>query len=1063
MAVYLSHRSVADWADTNTWREAESICRGDGVRGLRIDGAVVHATVTAAGHPVYTRFEIQPDSTVISHCPCYQNLKYDTVCAHVVAAGMAVADLTEDPRRERRQRIESRIRQDTQARTIPSPRRETAHTPGALPAAVRLRVPATWRADWLSGAVIVTVRIEVDGKKHVPERIAPDRLLAFSPRDTFLLYVLEDFAQGQACPSTLALDAEAFSQLLTETAGGMLWVEGTHEPLAISAEPVISALSVTLDESSGELEIIHHTEPEGETVFASDRGTWVLADNRLHPLEAVLPLELREALHGHLRIPRTRVFRYLDDVLPPLENDFIIDNTVNADRFQFTPGEPSFRVQIQGVADRATVSLQAVYGSMPFDTATAPDPADAAPVDNEPLHYLTRNPAAEQRAREQFLAAFDEDPGSDGAIYLHGPDNVLHAMADIAAAFRRSGWEVRFSDGIASLAQDACWVTPCIVISTAGETDTYRLDIEYADEHGSSVNTDAVETALHNDQAIMTDAGRTLLLDAAGLNGLAAALAECIEYREGTAFVALIHAGFIRSITAAFSTARLVAPETWIVHAAAQQEKTGLPVAPVEAALFRQLRPYQREGVNWLCFLDHSGYSGILADEMGLGKTVQALAWIRIRRDADRRDGVAPSPAMVVCPTSLIHNWAREVSRFTPDLSCLVVTGSARHRKEGTLMEHDLVITSYALLRRDINYYDGICFSSVILDEAQHIKNRATQNAVAAKRLKGRRRLVLTGTPIENSVNDLWSILDFLMPGYLGTHTSFRIRFEQPITTGSLNADRALARLRMKMAPFMLRRLKLEVAADLPDKVTQIAGCPMLPAQRRLYNRLLAQYQDSLSTLVDEQGFERARFSVFSALLRLRQCCCHPALLKSIPGTSETESGKMDLFFELLDEAMDGGHRVLVFSQFVQMLHILRDALKTRGIPFAYLDGSTRDRMAQVDAFNNNPAIPVFLVSLKAGGSGLNLTGANVVIHYDPWWNPAVEDQATDRTHRIGQSRTVYSIKMVTENSIEQKVIDLQQRKRTLINATFGTTGAAEQALSWEDVRELLSPEKSSN
>jgi non-specific serine/threonine protein kinase len=248
------------------------------------------------------------------------------------------------------------------------------------------------------------------------------------------------------------------------------------------------------------------------------------------------------------------------------------------------------------------------------------------------------------------------------------------------------------------------------------------------------------------------------------------------------------------------------------------------------------------------------------------------------------------------------------------------------------------------------------------------------------------------------------------------------------------------------------------VAADLPEKVTRIADCPMLPAQRRLYRRLLAEYNDNLNTLVADQGFERARFSVFSALLRLRQCCCHPALLKNISGAAEAESGKMDLFFELLDEAMDGGHRVLVFSQFVQMLHILRDALRHREIPFAYLDGSTRDRMAQVDAFNNNPAIPVFLVSLKAGGSGLNLTGANVVIHYDPWWNPAVEDQATDRTHRIGQSRTVYSIKLVTENSIEQKVIELQQRKRLVINAAIGSGTAIEHTLNWEDVQELLRP-----
>jgi superfamily II DNA or RNA helicase len=1049
---------VTDWADAKTWREAEAIRRSGGVRDLVIEGACIHATVITAGHPVYTRFEILPDSTVSSNCPCYQNLRYDVICPHVVAAGMAVADLTENPCLERRHRIEARIQQNAQRGLHPRPRREANGSPGSIPAAVRLRVPGTWCEDWQGGRVTVAIRILVDGKKHAPERISPDRALAFSQHDAFLLYVLEDFAQSPTCPSTLPLDGASFAELLQEAAGGSLWVEEGNEPLVISPEPIIGVISICLDENTGQLEISHRTEPGSVPVFLSKRHAWVRVGNSLHPLETILPPELHQVYHAPLRLPRTLTFRYLNAILPALENTFIVENTVNPDRFVLTAGDPGFRVHIQGAADRATVSLQAIYGETPFDTSTTPGNYDAAPVADKPLYYLTRNAAAEQRAREHFLAAFDEQPGDNGMIHLHGPDAVLHAMTDAAAAFRRFGWEVRFGDGIASLAQDACWVAPHIIISTAGDADSYRLAIEYTDEHGTPINTDAVETALHNGQAIMANAGRTLLLDAAGLNGLAAALAECIEYRDSTAFVALIHAGFIRSITSAFATARLSAPEPWLRHAASQQDKAGLPVAPVEDTLFRQLRPYQRDGVNWLCFLDHAGYSGILADEMGLGKTVQALAWIRIRRDAARRDGLEPSPAMVVCPTSLIHNWAREVQRFTPDLSCLVVSGSTRHRQERKLREHDLVITSYALLRRDISHYDNICFSTILLDEAQHIKNRATQNAVAAKRLKGRSRLVLTGTPIENSVNDLWSIMDFLMPGYLGTHTSFRIRFEQPITTGSLNADRAMARLRMKMAPFMLRRLKRDVAADLPEKVTQIAGCPMLPAQRRLYNRLLAQYHDNLSDMVEQQGFERVRFSVFSALLRLRQCCCHPALLKSIPGTAETESGKMDLFFELLDEAMDGGHRVLVFSQFVQMLHILRDALRQRGIAFAYLDGSTRDRMAQVDAFNNNPDIPVFLVSLKAGGSGLNLTGANVVIHYDPWWNPAVEDQATDRTHRIGQLRTVYSIKLVTENSIEQKVIELQQRKRTLINATFGNAAAAEPSLSWEDVRELLRP-----
>jgi superfamily II DNA or RNA helicase len=1058
MAVYLSHTALHNWADPKTCRDAEDLYRAGGVRDLCMDGPRIRAAVGFAGTPVFTRFEIQTDGTVISDCPCFQNQKFNTVCMHVVAAGMAVADMTEDPRRERRLRIEARCQADRQAGRHPQPLREPVPVPDAVPASVRIRVPGTWQVDLSGGSVQLDVQIVIAGRKHAPDRIGPGRRLSFSAPDAYLLYVLEDMAQCVTCPAGLDLSAETFSQLLSEMAGSSLWLAGGATPLEVSGEQALGALRVALDPATGELLVQHRTEPDGRVLLLTRRSGWILAGKTLHPLESILPPDLHAAYHGVLRIPRSDLFTFINHRLPELERDSMIERDVCPGDFRFIEGQPSFEVHIQGSAELASASLWAVYGGTRFRVHSAPpDPCDTAPVEGEPYLYCTRNAVEEARSQAQFLSHFEGAADSNGYVALRGGATIIHVMADIAPAFERIGWTVRFGDDVASLARQALWVRPGITITASRADGIYRLDIRYTDEHDHPVSSDAVETALRTNQAVMTRDGRTLLVNVPGLNALAAALAECVEYRNSIAYVSRIHAGFIRALSASFGQVRLIAPDDWHAHAEAQQSKSNLAPAPVQQNLFMQLRPYQREGVNWLCFLDHNGYCGILADEMGLGKTVQALAWIQVRRDEARQSGHV-LPAMVVCPTSLIHNWAREVRRFTPDLTYRVVSGNARQRLRDNLDGCDLVITSYALLRRDIAHYDKTTFSAVILDEAQHIKNRSTQNAVSAKRLQGLRRLVLTGTPIENSVNDLWSIMDFLMPGYLGTNTSFKIRFEQPITAGSLNADRALARLRLKLEPFMLRRLKIAVAADLPEKVTRIADCPMLPAQRRLYRRLLAEYNHNLNTLVADQGFERARFSVFSALLRLRQCCCHPALLKTISGAAEAESGKMDLFFELLDEAMDGGHRVLVFSQFVQMLHILRDALRQREIPFAYLDGSTRDRMAQVDAFNNNPAIPVFLVSLKAGGSGLNLTGANVVIHYDPWWNPAVEDQATDRTHRIGQSRTVYSIKLVTENSIEQKVIELQQRKRVVINAAIGTRSAIEHTLNWEDVQELLRP-----
>ncbi len=1053
MAVYLSKQTLRGWAGSSTWREAECVFQSGGVRDLQIDGQHIRATVTVTGHPVHTRFELHDDGSVISNCPCYQNLRFNTVCQHVVAAGMALAEQTEDPRLERRKRILARLHSETQTGRHPVPRREPPDTIGTAKASLRLRLPETWQADWQANAITVTVQVLVDGKKHAPDRIAPDRPLAFSEHDRYLLYVVEDLAGLPACPAAITLTAGPFAQLLTEAQGGQLWISGEAHPIVVSGEPVISVLHLSLDPDTGEMLVVHHPEPEGTIVYATARHGWLYTGQALHPLESILPFSLRAAYHAILRIERSRLFYTLYRIIPPLEDHVVIEKAIPADGFTIQAGTPTFDIHIQGSSEKATAALLANYGGIRFDTATAPASEDVAPIPDQPMGYWTRHAEAEADARTRFLTAFGEDRIEDeGKIILNGSAAVIHVMADIAPAFEQLGWHIRFGEGIASFTQQALWVHPVITVSRL-DADTGRLDLHYADEHDSPVHPDTVESAIRTGQAMLNDKERTLLLDITGLNALAAALAECVEQREGIACVPRIHAGFIQGIVTSYPGARLYAPDDWISHARAQQDKTGLPAAPVPGPLAQRLRPYQRDGVNWLCFLDQAGYCGILADEMGLGKTVQALAWLDIRR----RSAMSPAPAIVVCPTSLLQNWAREVERFVPDLSVIIITGSDRQRLHERISHHDVIITSYALLRRDITRYDAITFSAIILDEAQHIKNRSTQNAVAAKRLKGQRRLVLTGTPIENSVNDLWSIMDFLMPGYMGTSTSFRIRFEQPIAAGSLNAERALRRLRLKMHPFMLRRLKSEVAADLPDKVTRIADCPMHPAQRRLYRQLLARYNENLSALVDEKGFERSRFSVFSALLRLRQCCCHPALLRQgVEDTSEMDSGKMDLFFELLDEAMDGGHRVLVFSQFVQMLHILREALRKRDIPFAYLDGATRDRMAQVDAFNNNPAIPVFLVSLKAGGSGLNLTGANVVIHYDPWWNPAVEDQATDRTHRIGQMRTVYNIKLVTENSIEQKVIALQQRKRELISATIGTPTSIEQSLTWEDVSELL-------
>ena len=437
------------------------------------------------------------------------------------------------------------------------------------------------------------------------------------------------------------------------------------------------------------------------------------------------------------------------------------------------------------------------------------------------------------------------------------------------------------------------------------------------------------------------------------------------------------------------------------------------------------LRPYQKHGVYWLNQLIISGYACLLADDMGLGKTLQALAFIRHIREK----------TLVVCPSSLIFNWQREAERFAPELKVVVLAGSDRAEARG--QAGDVYLTSYAILRRDAAQFRQMDFGTVILDEAQHIKNPDSQNAQAAYALRAAHRIVLTGTPIENSIRDLWSLMHFLMPGYLGSREDFRERFERSIEREPSGA--AARRLRQRMKPFILRRTKKEVISELPEKIEQVSYCELNEEQAALYKAMATSTRQELATLAGAKDQSRSRMAMLTALLRLRQICCDLRLLNA-EAQGEPPSGKVELLMELLTEATEGGHRVLVFSQFASMLRLLMAELKAAGLEYCHLDGQTKDRAAVVDRFQTGE-VPVFLISLKAGGVGLNLTAADTVIHFDPWWNPAVEAQATDRAHRIGQKNAVTSYKLITRGTVEEKIWKLQQSKAQLAQDVLGEEG----------------------
>ena len=446
-------------------------------------------------------------------------------------------------------------------------------------------------------------------------------------------------------------------------------------------------------------------------------------------------------------------------------------------------------------------------------------------------------------------------------------------------------------------------------------------------------------------------------------------------------------------------------------------------------------------------FLEGLGLGGCLADDMGLGKTIQVLALFVRRKAALAASGIPARPSLVVVPKSLVFNWMDEARKFAPMLRVANHTGNTRAENSADLADYDIVITTYGTLRRDIINHREREFDYVVLDEAQSIKNAASQAAKACRLLKARHRLALTGTPVENHIGELWSLFEFLNPGQLGSATRLR-RF---LADGRGSADVVARAVR----PYLLRRTKSEVLSDLPEKTEQTLFVELGETQRKVYDELRHHFRAELSGRIGRLGIGRSRIAVLEALLRLRQTACHPGLVD--PARLDDPSAKLDTLLEQLDEVIDEGHKVLVFSQFTSFLAILRRRLDAKSVSYEYLDGRTTDRQARVARFQEDTECRLFLVSLKAGGQGLNLTAADYIYILDPWWNPAVEAQAVDRAHRIGQTRRVFAYRLIARDTVEEKILALQAKKRELAESIVRADESVIAALTPEDVELLLS------
>ena len=467
--------------------------------------------------------------------------------------------------------------------------------------------------------------------------------------------------------------------------------------------------------------------------------------------------------------------------------------------------------------------------------------------------------------------------------------------------------------------------------------------------------------------------------------------------------------------------------------------------------LVLELRQYQLRGLAWLQFLREYSLAGILADDMGLGKTVQTLAHILVEKEAGRLD----RPALIIAPTSLVHNWRAEAERFAPGLRVLALRGPERARDFARIPDHDVVITTYPLLSRDKDVLGGYGFHLVILDEAQNIKNATTRAAQVVRELDARHRLCLTGTPLENHLGELWSLFHFLLPGFLGDERSFKRIYRTPIEKegNSLRREQLARRVR----PFLLRRTKAEVASELPPKTEIIRTVELAGAQRDLYESVRVTVDRAVRAEIERVGLAKSQIAILDALLKLRQVCCDPRLVKMTAARLVAESAKLALLAEMVPKLIEEGRRILIFSQFTSMLALIEEKLHELGIDYVLLTGDTRDRERPVKRFQALE-VPVFLISLKAGGTGLNLTAADTVIHYDPWWNPAVETQATDRAHRIGQLQPVFVYKLIVAGSVEERIVEMQHRKADIASAILAGTDLAATKLTQADLAALFDP-----
>lgn len=965
-------------------------------------------------------------------CSCWESRSAGKICAHSVAVGLGYLN---PPTAVVAPSVEAAIPE-----APAGPRFVVTETPNAVPTILHVILPPNFTGAWQKGQVMIVVEAEAASRNRMLVSALPkNNSFAVADADLVLIEGLRAvpgmFESGMA-----TLSRDAFLRLLPTLRNHPRVTFGKAIQATISSATLRPELLI---ESRGDGGIaVKPSFPPNTLLLWNATDAWLLQNSEFLRCGEALPAGSTHLIERPLLLDGDRALHFLAFDLPRLRDAFEVRAGEGVRLPEIETALPAFELRLAGTLNSISGGLMCTYGDRAPIKALANERdqfvfRDPQKIDRVLMRNLDAENAAVARLEQIGFARTDA-----GGFVLHGQPSVVRFFATDYPRLQRD-WKVILSAQVEKWTGDIERVTPKLEIVGSGQ-DWFEVRYSLTTAGGEVFSNADIQRLLRSGQSqTRLKNGHLAVIDTAGLEDFEQVIRDCdpAQTQPGLYRINRAHATYVEQ------TARELGSAVADRREALKKFITGRDASPDAKAKLGQLaetlREYQLAGWQWLTRLAANNLGGILADEMGLGKTVQTLAFLR----AHQGDG----PALVVCPTSLVTNWENEARKFTPELKTLVLEGADRAARFNLIAGADIVLTSYALLRRDIDRLREFNFSTAVLDEAQHIKNPDTQNAQAAYALRATHRFVLTGTPMENSVRDLWSIMNFTLPGYLGNRSDFRERYELPIARGSaLDVQRRLSR---RLQPFLLRRRKRDVAKDLPEKIEQVVPCSLTSHQRVAYDTLLREIQQGLGVSSKNVNAGAQRMKMLTGLLRLRQVCCD---LRLVGIDKEETSAKLDLLDELLEEAIDGEHRVLVFSQFVSMLQLVRERLEKLEIPFCYLDGSTKQRQDVVDRFQCDSAIPVFLISLKAGGVGLNLSAADTVIHFDPWWNPAVEAQAADRAHRIGQTRVVNVYKLITRDTVEEKILRLQEKKRAAIDAAIDSEEPLMTGLTTEELEELL-------